>query len=149
MDSGAMLRGWNERNVRFRGGDSIEVFNPDPKQIIHEYGTKKNYPIVPKRAKALALPSPGGVARYTLEGLGKSKKIDRRSYLFNPTKKPPARYAGRTGKPVVPYTDFIFRKKVNHPGIPARPVLPVPAVITPKLKAVGQAYFKSNLFKDR
>lgn len=115
------------------------VFSTSPIAPFQEFGTKGPYPIVPKNAKALALPflpgrdagkgtaGTGKAGRFSLAGIGRGGK------------------SRASGKKVAAYSNVSFRKKVMHPGLAKRPVFPTPAQIVPRLVAVGERVIQAVL----
>jgi hypothetical protein len=161
-DTGAMERGWSVSNTQLED-KKINIYNPDPKAVFHEFGTKGPYPITPKNAKVLALPAiqqdaQGNIkGQFSLAGLAKSRQVGKRSYVYQPPTRGgflgfgskavnSKRYAGRVGKRVAAYKVIDFRPEVSHPGVPARPVLPDPQQISPKLKVAANRFFAVQLF---
>jgi hypothetical protein len=118
------------------------VFSRSPIAAFHEFGTRP-YEIRPKRpGGVLAIPA----GPYTKAGLGRSAPIrGRASYRFQPApgQRIPRRLAGRVGKPVLPYTAVRFVRRVHHPGLPARPMLPTAAEIAPTLRQIALDYLTS------
>lgn len=114
----------NTFDMALTGAREVTVFTRDPRAMFHEFGTKGPYEIRPKTAKALALPflpgrdsgkgtaGTGKAGRFSLSGLGRSRQREGGGFLT------PA------GAKRVAYTNVSFRKKVTHPGLPARPMLP-------------------------
>lgn len=111
------------------------VFSDRPEAVFHEFGTKGPYEIKPKAAKALALPflpgrdagkgsaGSGKAGRLSLAGLARSTRINARGTV-QVAAGATGRFAKRVGKAAVPFTNVAFYKKVIHPGLPARPMLP-------------------------
>lgn len=114
------------------------VFSRSPVAGYHERGTRGPYEIRPRNAKVLAIP----VGPFTLAGLGRSAPTGRGSFTFVPApgQRTPRRFQGRAGKAAVPFKDVIFRPKVTHPGLPARPMLPTVERIGPVLQRAGEAF---------
>lgn len=108
----------------------VVVFSNDPVSVFAQDGTKP-HDIVAKNAKALAIPT----GAFTKAGLGGARATGRGSYRL------------KSGKVKAPGKNFLFRKKVHHPGTPARPLLPTDDQILPKLEAVAVDYLQQNLFR--
>lgn len=132
-----LRRSWDARQT---GPRSVTVFNTNPIAGFHEDGTKGPYEIRPKHAKALALPflpgrdagkgtaGTGKAGRFSLSGLGRSRATGRGSFK------------GPSGGTKVPYSNVSFRRKVIHPGLPKRPMLPTPAQLIPILQREAAAF---------
>jgi hypothetical protein len=132
-------------------GRAVTLYSRSPIAIYHEYGTgtyagKRKYPITAKHAKALAIPT----GEMTLAGLGRSTRTRTGGFIFAPAtgqKRIPKRLRGRVGKTVRPYKSMVFRKSVMHPGVPARPMLPDPKRLVPKLQAAADKLTREMLDK--
>lgn len=142
-------------------GRKLIVFSTDPKAVWHEFGVAPRAEIRPKNAKALALPflkagnlsggraGPSIPGQFSLTGLQRSRSVrpGSRTVKFRPAgifgtslgAKIPKRLQGRVGKNVVPYKNIMFVTVIkNWPGIPARPMLPVPEEIAPRLSQIAR-----------
>ncbi len=127
-------------DFRLSGPREMTLFISDPRAVFHEFGTKGPYEIRPKNAKALALPFLPGVSAgkgtagtgkagtFSLGGLGRAKPTGRGSFVT----------AG--GKTRVPNTNVSFRKKVIHPGLPVRRILPTEEQTVPLLERETTAF---------
>jgi len=127
-------------DYRITGDRSATVFSRDPRAIFHEFGTKGPYPIVARNAKALALPflagrdsglgtaGTGKSGRFSLSGLGASRRNTRGSFQ---TPAGPTRVA---------YSNVSFRKRVMHPGLPVRRMLPTAEQAIGFLRTEVQAF---------
>lgn len=119
------------------------VYSKSPIAVFHEFGTKGPYEIRPKTAKALALPflpgrdagkgtaGTGKPGRFSLSGIG-GKATGRGSF---------ATPAGIR----VPYSNVSFRRKVTHPGLPKRPLLPTPEQATPIIEKETAAFIRHKI----
>lgn len=125
----------------------VVLFSDSPVAIFHEYGTRRGYPITPKRAKWLAIP----MGPKTLAGLGRnSTPTATGGFIFRPTpgqKRIPKRLRGREGKAVRPYSSIMFTKRVWHPGVVARPMLPDAERIVPDLKRAADDLIRKTMKK--
>ena len=132
-DTGALQRSFDQE----LGPRDVTVFSRSPVAVFHEFGTRGPYPIRAKHAKALAIPT----GNKSLAGLGRSPRLKAGGFVFRPGpgQKAGKRFAGRVGKTVQPFAGLIFRREVMHPGLPARPMLPTPALLVPRLIAAGEA----------
>ena len=130
-------------------GRTVAIFSRDPKTEFHEKGTKGPYEIKAKNAKALALPflpsrdggkgtsGSGKAGKQSLAGLGRARRSGSGFVLPG-------------GQRKVGTTNVAFYKKVIHPGLPARPMLPTaegPFSIVPKLQAAAGAIIQAALLK--
>lgn len=140
-NTSALERSFDNVDIKAR---SVALYSTSNIAAYHEYGTgiaagKGRYTITPKRAKVLAIPT----GPKTLSGLGRSSQTATGGFLLAATgQRMPKRLRGRVGKSVQPYKNMVFRKKVKHPGVPERPMLPDPVRITPKLQASAIGVFR-------
>mgnify|MGYP001593161020 CR=1 FL=1 len=135
QDTGKMRRGWNMHNVQISAKQAI-IFNPDPKQVFHEFGTRGPYPITAKNGKMLRLPNPeGGVTERKRRNRNYNATRQKGQNFYTPGKGFYSRHGSHVSD------QYIFLPKVMHPGIPARPVLPEPRDIHHKLVAVADVQF--------
>lgn len=130
----------NSFDFRITGPRQLTVFSTRPEAVFQEFGTKGPYEIRPKHAKALALPflagrdtgkgtaGTGRSGRHSLAGLGRAKATGRGSFTT------------ASGATRVPTTNVSFFKKVIHPGLPARRMLPTIDRAVTILKAEAQAF---------
>ena len=133
-NTGALRQSFDFRT----GARQVTVFTNNPVAAFHEFGTHGPYEIRAKHGKALAIPTDP----MTLSGLGRSTPTGRGSFTLAASgQKIPKRLAGRVGKTVVPFKSVIFRQKVTHPGLPARPMLPTPEQLVPALVRDADAFF--------
>jgi hypothetical protein len=127
-------------DFRLSGDREVTIFIADRRAVFHEHGTKGPYEIKPKNAKALALPflpgrdrgkgtsGSGKAGRFSLAGLGRATATGRGSFTT-------------TGGAVrVPYTNVSFRKKVIHPGLKQRRLLPTEEQAIPLLQRETTAF---------
>lgn len=128
-------------------GNSVVLGTDSPVAIFHHEGTQGPYEIKPKSPDGtLALPyyperdgQKGGSARTgkagskTLSGLGKGRRNAAGKIISGPGTK-------RAGKVTMPFSNLAFYKHVTHPGLAARPLLPTPEDILPRLVEVGEAF---------
>ena len=128
-------------DYRLTGDRRVTVFSSDPVAIFHEFGTKGPYIIRAKPGHFLALPGledrGDGTGRIkgqkSLSGFGRGRSTGRGSFALPANAPHP-----RAGKTAAPYKNVTFRQQVTHPGLPARPMLPTPEQITPKLTEAAQ-----------
>lgn len=133
-NTGALRQSFDFRT----GARQVTVFTNNPVAAFHEFGTRGPYEIRATHGKALAIPT----GAMTLSGLGRSTPTGRGSFTLAASgQKMPKRFAGRVGKTVVPFKSVIFRQKVTHPGLPARPMLPTPEQLVPALIKDADAFF--------
>ena len=97
------------------------VGTENPIALFHEKGTRP-YVIVPKRAKMLAWS--GAKGEGSRVGASFSSLITKRTY--------------KRGQ------FLIFAKRVNHPGLPVRRMLPKSDEIMPDLRRTAEAFFKER-----
>lgn len=151
IDTGHLLHSWDFITEHH----GVRIYSKDVKAIYHHYGVAAR-DIVAKPGKTLAIPaldiqSGGPKSQFTLRGLSRALPNPRgqpgKSFIYKkPTgQRTPQRFAGRVGKPVVPYANIIFRQRVHWGGIPARPLLPTDEQILPTLKRVAQRYLTIEL----
>lgn len=122
---------------------AVTVTNTHPAAAFQHFGTRGPYPIRPKNAKALALPSPTGGGTFSLAGLGRSRRNPTGGgFTFAPSGKVPRHFRGREGKTVQPRKSIAFFAGVTHPGLPPRPIFPTDEQIIPRLEAAAEAFFR-------
>lgn len=133
------------------GPREVTTFIRDPRAVFHEFGTKGPYEIRAKHGKALALPflpgrdagkgtaGTGKAGRHSLAGLGRGISTGRGSFLV-----PGKASASLVGPPRAstrtPFSNVTFRKKVIHPGLKQRRLLPTEEQAVPMLVAEGAAF---------
>jgi len=117
QDSGRLRQSFTYRAT----ATEAVVGSADPRAEWHHKGTAP-YTIYPRNKKALAFPSPHGKVKSAV-GTQKFLRGEKRGKGGFTT----FRGAGRSKKDFA-RLPFLVVKKVRHPGLPARPLLPSPGV---------------------
>lgn len=160
-DNGKLRTSFDEKVLT---DSRVEIGSDNPVARFHQYGTKGPYEIKPRFAKALALPAlvsgpDGGVIGQ--RSLKRAKSTGRGSFVLPGIKrfKTPLRPGQRTasGRLVegaasrvafnvrVPYKNVAFVRSVTHPGLPARPMLPTPEQIVPRLVELARLFVAEEI----